>query len=788
MTNTFLDSLLWRLLLPVIIIGTLISLLLNYYLVPPLTSLLEKQTDKTISHTAHMSLNICEERLNHMLELRLEENYEMNSAAKKEAITEIIKTATIFPNINILIFDGDGLIQSSTFPITNHNPERLLRSLSEVEARNDILAGDLFGRRIYLKHFYFPFWRWHIISFISEKEYFAPIGMAQNILRIGTYGTMFAVIGVVILLFLLRIIPPLQKIIRATKEVRRGNFVKVNLRGNSEIEQVADAFDHMIAKLENERDEINKILEELRQSEEKYRILSENSLTLVFVVNGDRFIYANNATTSFFKSPGGDLQGKEISSLFDEKEGALLRRRFDMLLQQQSTVEHFELQYQHPTGVWMWLEALATVIPFKKTSSILIHAQDITLRKQMELEQESLRKRISRSEQMEMLGMLAGGVAHDLNNILGGIVSYPELLLQNMEKSNPLYSSLQTIHKSGLRAAAIVQDLLTLTRRGVLVTEVVQLQDIVLEYLASPELKKLLSLYPKINITTNFDDNLLNIAGSSHHISTSIMNLVTNAAESMPHGGTIHISLQNRYISSPHKGYEEINSGEYVTLTVRDDGEGIADQDLDKIFEPFYTKKVMGRSGTGLGMSVVWGTVKDHAGAIDIVSQKGKGTAITLYFPTTPEHQQKNTSNGRVLPRGGNGERILVVDDLEEQREIASSILKSLGYIVDIAISGEMAVARVAEAEYDLILLDMIMEPGMDGLTAYREIQKLRPSQKAVIASGFSETERVRETMALGAGFYLKKPYGLHELAAAVQSVLQSNRANQERDEPLTKA
>jgi CheY-like chemotaxis protein len=250
------------------------------------------------------------------------------------------------------------------------------------------------------------------------------------------------------------------------------------------------------------------------------------------------------------------------------------------------------------------------------------------------------------------------------------------------------------------------------------------------------------------------------------------MNLVSNAAEAMKNGGTISISTQNRSVQGQLKGFETIEEGEYVTLTVSDTGVGIAAGDLEKIFEPFYTKKVMGRSGTGLGMAVVWGTVKDHKGYIDVESNEGKGTAFTLYLPITREEQVKDELLQSFEDYRGNGASVLVVDDVKEQRQIASGMLKQLGYSVISVSNGEEAVAYMKKESADLLILDMIMDPGIDGLETYRKILKLHPGQKAVLVSGFSETKLVREAQRLGAGAYVRKPYTLDQLGLAVRSAL----------------
>jgi CheY-like chemotaxis protein len=241
----------------------------------------------------------------------------------------------------------------------------------------------------------------------------------------------------------------------------------------------------------------------------------------------------------------------------------------------------------------------------------------------------------------------------------------------------------------------------------------------------------------------------------------------------MPGAGEISISTGNRYIDSPIGGYDDVEEGDYVTLTVSDAGVGISSADMERIFEPFYTKKAMGRSGTGLGMAVVWGAVKDHKGYIDVQSSQGKGTTFTLYFPVTRKELAKDKSGLSIEDYRSKGESILVVDDVEEQREIASSMLKKLGYSVTSVSSGEEAVNYLKDNSADLLVLDMIMDPGVDGYETYKRILEFHPGQKALIVSGFSETERVKEAQRLGAGAYVKKPYLLEKIGIAVRDELE---------------
>jgi len=387
-------------------------------------------------------------------------------------------------------------------------------------------------------------------------------------------------------------------------------------------------------------------------------------------------------------------------------------------------------------------------------------------------EKKKLEQQLIRAQKMEALGLLAGGVAHDLNNILSGLVSYPELVLLQLPEESHLRKHILTIMKSGERASAIVDDLLTLARRGVAVSRPLNLNNEVTAYLNSPEHLKLKEAYPQIHYEAILERDLLNIMGSPVHLEKTIMNLVSNAAEAMPAGGTIVIGTANQYVDKPVQGYDDVHEGDYVTLSVSDTGNGISPEDRCRIFEPFYSRKFMGRSGTGLGLSVVWGTVRDHSGYIDIRSSPGTGTTFNLYFPVTREGITTAQSPVALEEYMGHGETILVVDDIPEQREIAAAMLAHLGYNVTCEASGEEAVAYIQTHTVDLVLLDMIMDPGIDGLETYKRIRAIHPDQKTLIISGFSETEQVQKAQKLGAGPYMKKPYLLEKIGLAVRKEL----------------
>jgi CheY-like chemotaxis protein len=334
--------------------------------------------------------------------------------------------------------------------------------------------------------------------------------------------------------------------------------------------------------------------------------------------------------------------------------------------------------------------------------------------------------------------------------------------------------SIEIIKTSGEKAAAIVQDLLTLARRNVVTREVIRLNDIIEAYMASPEHEKLMSFHRDSEVTLLLEPTLLPIKGSPIHITKTIMNLVSNGMEAMLTGGRLSISTANIHLDRPLNGYSDISVGDYVVLQFKDEGIGVSEDDKSKIFEPFYTKKRMGRSGTGLGMSVVWSTVKDHDGYIDLESREGQGSIFRLFFPVTHETCVAETPQATIDHIKGNGERLLIVDDQKDQRTIASAILGKLNYQPIAVDSGEAAVAFLEKNAVDLVILDMIMDPGIDGLETYQRIRRMRPGQRTIIASGFSETHRVKQAQALGARNYVSKPYTLEKIGVAIKHTLES--------------
>jgi len=518
---------------------------------------------------------------------------------------------------------------------------------------------------------------------------------------------------------------------------------------------------------------VTRDITERKQTENALRFtqfaIDHSSDAAFWMGNDGRFIYVNQASCNALGYSREELLQMTVHDIDPDFPKEVWRNHWADLKKRGSLL--VESLHRAKNGEIFPVELKLNHLEFDGSEYNCAFARNIFDRKKREKALRESEEKLARSKKMESLGLLAGGVAHDLNNVLSGIVSYPELILMDLPEDSKFRKPIETIQESGHRAAAIVQDLLTVARGVATTKEVLSLNGLIDDYLNSPEFKKLTHFYPEVSVKTNLDTNLLNVSGSHVHIRKVVMNLVSNASEAIEGSGNVTISTVNRYVDRPLRGYDDVNIGEYAVLSVSDDGLGISSDDLERIFEPFYTKKVMGRSGTGLGLAVVWNTVQDHKGYIDVVTDKS-GTAFELYFPITRDEISDKDLTIPIKEYKGNQETILIVDDEENQREISCKMLDTLGYKTKAVSGGEEAVEYLKENTVDLILLDMIMDPGINGRETYKRIIKIHPKQKAIIVSGFAETDEVKEAQKLGAGQYIKKPVTLEKIGLAVKEEL----------------
>lgn len=632
-----------------------------------------------------------------------------------------------------------------------------------------------------------PHWGLTIIATDPDQEIFQSLFRMKGYLY--SFGFGGAVFLTLILMFVIRrITDPLRSLMGGVDRIRSGDYsIRIPVHSRDEVGRLSLGFNEMVEQVDRSHHELEQMVEDRTR---KITLVNEDLLQNIKEKNSAvEALKSNERRTSAIlrASPVGIGLVKDrmiswvndaMASLVEYDSSALLNQNVSILYHKQEEYERVGKLFYENSSLKDVIETETRLLkkdgqkidcilracpldPSDHSKGIIVTVVDVTAAKIME-------EKLQRSEKMEAIGTLAGGVAHDLNNILSGIVSYPELLLLDLPADSPLRKPLETIKQSGELASATVQDLLTMARRGVAIKETINLNTMIQEKLGGPEIQQIAQYHPGVQIIHDLDENLANLSGSRPHVSKCIMNLILNAAEAMVGGGLLKISTENVLFEDDYRGYELIDAGKYVVVTVEDNGVGIAEAEKQRIFEPFYTRKQMGRSGTGLGMAVVWGTVKDHGGFVDLKSKENIGSSFRLFFPSTDKQETIKVLPDPIELFKGDGERVLVIDDSELQREIAGKILTKLGYNVTTVSSGEDALEFLREKDAELIVLDMVMPGGMDGLDSYKAIREFKPEQKILVASGFSETERVKEVQRLSGGQYLKKPYTIERVGKAV--------------------
>ncbi len=506
--------------------------------------------------------------------------------------------------------------------------------------------------------------------------------------------------------------------------------------------------------------------------DEKYQLITEQANECIIIVQDEKIVFGNPAFCRLIDEPViSDSSAEKFYKMMHPQERVFYTRIYYSLLKGDAPPERHIMCIKKDNSKERYLEIAITTIKYRGKDAALGVMRDITEQK---YEADALRaaeEKLIRLKKMESLGLLAGGVAHDLNNVLAGLINYPELILMDLAEDSRFREPVEGIKASGERAVAIVEDLLTVARGVAVQKEILNINDIIEDYLKSPEHEKLVQFHPSVTIKTCLGPDLANMEGSYIHIRKAIMNLVSNAVEAITGAGNVLISSRNFYSEKQITEHQDSKTGEYIILSVSDDGPGIAQEDIEKIFEPFYSKKVMGRSGTGLGLAVVSNIIQDHRGYIDIETDKN-GTTFNIYFPSVKGDALKRKLHVPIIEYQGNNEKILIVDDVASQRKIIFNMLTKLGYDPVTVSSGEEAVEYIKRNYIDLVLVDMIMEPGINGKETYERMIKIRPGQKALILSGFAETDDVKNTLQMGAGKYIKKPFSLEEIGIVIKEVL----------------
>ncbi|PWB60736.1 MAG: hypothetical protein C3F14_12690 [Deltaproteobacteria bacterium] len=515
--------------------------------------------------------------------------------------------------------------------------------------------------------------------------------------------------------------------------------------------------------------------EQLRESEARYRFLADNALDFISLHDpAGKVLYASPAARGMLGYRPEELMGlsAEIFLHPDDREKFLEGNR--RLERGEHAAVALQYRVRRKDGGFMEVEAVSSAVRDEhgQIRQVVRVTRDLTERKKMEAH-------LFEGQQLEIVGMLAGGVAHEFNNLLVGVTGAVEMLARLLQGNGEAHKYLSMIERNGERAVELTRQLLAYARQGKYSPRTVSLNQPVLENV--PILKA--ALPASVEIRLDLADALPPVLADIAQLKQLVMSLCLNAGEAMPRGGSLtirtwgvkHLSdrLEEAATAAWGPSAGVVRSGKSLSgpcsiLEVTDTGTGMDGKTLGRIFEPFFSTKFIGR---GMGLAAVRGIVESHDGEILVRSEPGRGTTFLVGFPAVPETPA--AASPRESPRRGGPATILAADDEDDVREIMSAMLRSAGYRVIEARNGIEALERFRgrSGEIDLVLLDLMM-PGMSGEQAFAEMRRIRPGVRGLLASGYDESGRLREIVADGFGGFLRKPFRLRELVGKVEEIL----------------
>ncbi len=509
----------------------------------------------------------------------------------------------------------------------------------------------------------------------------------------------------------------------------------------------------------------------LRQSEEKYRTVVENANEAIFIAQDWVLKFCNPKTIEMLGFTQEELQNKPFAELIHPDDRAMVMDRHKRRLKGERVEDAYAFKIISKDLRLKWIEIKPLLISWEGRPGTLVFMSDITNRKREEEERKKLEAQLLHSKKMEAMGTLAGGIAHDFNNILGAILGYTELSINELSEDSAVRANLEYVLSAANRAKDLVKQILAFSRKGDQEKKPVYLGNIIKE-----TIKLLRSTLPTtIEIRFKIADGLNPIMADPTRLHQVMMNLCTNAGHAMrENGGLLEITLEEIALEADAIKGKELEPGFYQRLTVSDTGHGMNVETQRRIFDPYFTTKKEGE-GTGMGLSVAHGIIKSHKGEITVYSEPGKGTTFHVLLPETEIKAVPETAPQAPLQRGN--ERILLVDDEWALVELGKQMLQRIGYTVDVKNSSMSALEafRSTPTAYDLIITDQTM-PGMTGIQLARQIKELRPDIPVILCTGFSEAVDEENFKSRGIDAFVMKPMVMRDISVVIRKVLAGER------------
>jgi PAS domain S-box-containing protein len=527
-----------------------------------------------------------------------------------------------------------------------------------------------------------------------------------------------------------------------------------------------EIYSHLESRVAERTRDLEDLQKALEQKAHELEIMLDTSPAMIFYKDVEqRLLRVNKRFAETVRLPINKILGKKYSELFPENKDDGLKKDLYVIKEEKPILNNKE-SIETSQGK---RQILLDRMPYKDVNDNVIgligFALDVTDLEKAQEEKRGLESRLQHAQRMESIGTLAGGIAHNFNNLLMGILGNASLMLLDTDSTHPHYESLKSIEKLVKSGSELTSHTLGYAREGKYEIKLFSLSQLVIETSNTFAVTK-----KEIKVHRELDENLLWIKGDYGQIEQVLLNLFVNAADAMPRGGDLFLKMMNLTHEDIKDKTYQAKPGNYILLTLRDTGVGMDKKTKERIFEPFFTTKGLAR-GTGLGLASAYGIIKGHGGYIDVNSVKGHGTTFNVYLPATEEVEEEKEFPASRLLHGQ--ETVLLVDDEEMVIDVGMQMLKKLGYEVLIARGGREALelCNKNRDEIDMVLLDMIM-PDMGGSETYDRMRGINPNLKVLLSSGYSINGQAKEILDRGCDGFLQKPFKLEELSEKIREII----------------